>query len=365
MSTVNDFLPFCPTDSGTNLLTEAEYLAAAGRTAGNQPGVASSKLNNKALRQATYIASQLAQLISNRSNTDVLDDATPTKLLAQMYANFSIHYPVLTKYASGSGTHALTYIFFVGSGSATTGATYTNNSVTFTVVNTVASGVAIRMTGASVPLTNGVLTKTGGTGDTTLNFYAFKTALYMKLRLVGGGGGGGQSGVAATGTAGGTGGDTTFGSFTGQGGSGGSSGAAGAAGGGTSGSPLFGLTGGRGQGSSRQATSPTGYVMGGHGGSGPFGGPGGGGGYDAAGLAAVTNSGGGGGGGGGNDGTATNIFTGSGGGSGGYLETDITLPSGTYAYGVGAAGSAGSAGTSGFAGGAGGSGVVLVEEYFQ
>jgi len=45
----NNFLPFSPTDTGTNLLTQVEYAAATDRTIGNQPGVASSKLNNKAI----------------------------------------------------------------------------------------------------------------------------------------------------------------------------------------------------------------------------------------------------------------------------------------------------------------------------
>ena len=51
----NNFLPFCPTDSGTNLLTQGEYAVIATRTTGNQPGIASSKLNNKAIRQANAV----------------------------------------------------------------------------------------------------------------------------------------------------------------------------------------------------------------------------------------------------------------------------------------------------------------------
>lgn len=85
----NNFLPFSPTDTGTNLLTQVEYAAATDRTIGNQPGVASSKLNNKALRQSAFITSQLAQWLSNVLDQNVLDDANTAALLAQFYTGFS------------------------------------------------------------------------------------------------------------------------------------------------------------------------------------------------------------------------------------------------------------------------------------
>jgi hypothetical protein len=85
----NNFLPFAPTDTGTNLLTQAEYIAAADRTIGNQPGVASSKLVNKATRQATFVVSQIAQYISNKLNANVLDDADTAALLAQIVSAFA------------------------------------------------------------------------------------------------------------------------------------------------------------------------------------------------------------------------------------------------------------------------------------
>ncbi len=84
----NNFLPFCPTDTGTNLLNEADYTAAADRVSGNKPGVASSKLNNKALRQACVIASQVAQYVSDITGADMIDDGTTTTLLANMLAAF-------------------------------------------------------------------------------------------------------------------------------------------------------------------------------------------------------------------------------------------------------------------------------------
>lgn len=73
----NNILPFAPTDTGTNLLSGAAYLAASDRNNGNQPGVASSKLNNKALRQSSLMASAVAQFLADRQTT-VIDDATLT-----------------------------------------------------------------------------------------------------------------------------------------------------------------------------------------------------------------------------------------------------------------------------------------------
>jgi hypothetical protein len=88
MST-NNILPFCPTDTGTNLLTQGAYAAASDRTNGNQPGVASSKLVNKAMRQATFIVSQLAQFMADKTGSDVLDDGDTTALLAIFNSAFA------------------------------------------------------------------------------------------------------------------------------------------------------------------------------------------------------------------------------------------------------------------------------------
>lgn len=63
--------------------------------------------------------------------------------------------------------------------SPTVGATYTNNTVTFTVVGTNLAGTSgsiagtIIATGASVPTASGNLTKTGGTGDSTIAYTLF------------------------------------------------------------------------------------------------------------------------------------------------------------------------------------------------
>lgn len=370
MVPTNEFLPFCPTDTGTNLLNESDYTAAADRVSGNKPGVASSKLNNKAMRQATVVAAELAQYISNTDGVDVLDDADTAKLLAQITNALTMYPPKLTKYTGGSGTFNLTYIFQIASGSATAGATYTNNSVTYTVVTTVASGVAIKMTGNGAPTASGTLTKASGTGDATLVFRAYRAAQYIRVRLVGGGGGGSGSGTAGTGGAGGTGGDSSFGTslLLAGGGTGGvtvnPSGAAGTGGGASLGTGPVGIAIAGGGGGSGGTISGTANFIGGIGGSSALGGAGFGptdNGNDNGGAAAANS--GSGGGGGATSGGGKN--SGCGGGSGGFIDAIIAPPASSYAYAVGAQGAAGTAGTGGAVGGAGAAGLIEVTEYYQ
>lgn len=286
-------------------------------------------------------------------------------------ANISIGVaPTVQTFTSGSGTYNKNYTFIITSGSATVGATYTNNAITYTVYATVASATKVVMSGSGAPAASGTLTKASGTGDSTITFSQVLAPLYLKVRQAGGGGGGGGSGTASQ-TAGGTGGNTTFGSslLTANGGVGGgvignSGGAGGSA---TVASPAVGTaqTGGSGTGHSYSNVVVSGSSLsGGCGGNNDFGGAGGGAVYGSAGLAGAANTGGGGGG-GGTTTNVTNSYSGSGGGAGGFLQAIITSPSATYSYAVGAAGTAGGAGTSGFAGGAGGSGYIEVIEFYQ
>lgn len=70
----NEILRFADNDTGTNLLTQAEYLADPQREIGNQPGIARSKLVNKALRQSSLIAAAVAQFIADNQDIDITDD---------------------------------------------------------------------------------------------------------------------------------------------------------------------------------------------------------------------------------------------------------------------------------------------------
>lgn len=73
-----------------------------------------------------------------------------------------------TAITQGPITHTL---FGVTLANATAGATYTNNGVTFTVVTTISSGGSLHCTSTNLPSPTGSLVKTGGTGDSTINFF--------------------------------------------------------------------------------------------------------------------------------------------------------------------------------------------------
>lgn len=365
----NNFLPFAPTDTGTNLLSQVDYAAATDRTIGNQPGVASAKLVNKALRQAAYISSQFAQFLSDKLGADLLDDATPARLLSQINAVMLPIAPIVTKYTPGSGSFNRTFYFYIATGNATIGATYTNNSFTFTVKATVASGTVVACTGTGVPSVNGTLTKSGGTGDSALVFYAFKQALYMKVLGAGGGGGSAGSGTSGTGGAGGNGGNTTFGTslLVANGGVGGttsggggdpSNGGTASLGTGPVGVAVQGGSGGCGNYSASTGT----YLQGGRGGNNPLGG----GGAECTQSAADPGIDGTGGGAAGPGTNAVNsIWAGAGGGAGGFFDAIINAPLAVYAWAVGGGGTAGAAGTSGTVGEVGGAGTLVVTEVFQ
>lgn len=76
----NEILPFAGTDTGTNLLTQAEYNADSQRPIGNQPGVARSKLVNKVLRQTSLICSGLSKFIADKQATNVTDALSPNDI---------------------------------------------------------------------------------------------------------------------------------------------------------------------------------------------------------------------------------------------------------------------------------------------
>lgn len=80
-----------------------------------------------------------------------------------------------------------TWIFTVTSANATAGATYTNNGLTFTVVNTISGGTSLTCTSAvaGAPTANGTLTKASGTGDATITFSAVVSATVQVGRAYG------------------------------------------------------------------------------------------------------------------------------------------------------------------------------------
>jgi len=101
-------LQFSPNDIGTNLLTDAAYLAASDRSNGNQPGVASAKLNNKALRQATLMAAGLAQYLADQQATNVVDTLTPAQISAMLKAGIKGVLLNIQTFASGATVYTPT-----------------------------------------------------------------------------------------------------------------------------------------------------------------------------------------------------------------------------------------------------------------
>jgi len=77
-------LKFVETDTTTNLLTQAEYAADLQRDIGNQPGIARSKLVNKAMRQASLIAAGIAEYVAGKQAVDVTDELTPAQFAVML-----------------------------------------------------------------------------------------------------------------------------------------------------------------------------------------------------------------------------------------------------------------------------------------
>lgn len=91
----NEILQFASTNTGTNLLTQAEYSADAQRTTGNQPGIARSKLVNKALRQASLLAAGLAEFIADYQANNVTDSLTPQNIADYLLAAIQANIPTV------------------------------------------------------------------------------------------------------------------------------------------------------------------------------------------------------------------------------------------------------------------------------
>lgn len=282
---------------------------------------------------------------------------------------------------AGSTTFDLHYAFIVSNASATIGATYTHNAVTYTVIRTVASGNVVILSGNAPPLSSGTLTKASGTGDSTIGFSEYRAPIALRVKCVGAGGGGGGSGHTGAGN-GSAGGSSSFGTslITCTGGAGGTAGAqssndgtGGAGGAPTVNSPadgtyLDGAAGGNGQYGYQVGAGGTNYAIGAMGGSSALGGAGANGGYQGNGTtapAAKINTGSGGGGGSVQGGSASSC-TGGGGGAGAYADVEVPAPlSATYAVVVGAKGTGGAQGTAGQVGGAGADGMVEVNCIWQ
>jgi len=157
MAGTNDFLGFGGT--ATNILTQVDYAADVQRNTGNQPGVARSPLVNKALRQASFIASAVASLIAKVTNQNVVDAGTDSSAIASQLLSATM----MCGYAVQAGT-ATAYTMTLDPAPA---AYLPGMGIKFFVVNANTGAVTINVNGLGVvPLVkpSGVLTS----GDLTV-----------------------------------------------------------------------------------------------------------------------------------------------------------------------------------------------------
>ncbi|MCF6709477.1 hypothetical protein [Raoultella ornithinolytica] len=150
----NNFKPFATT-AGANVATQAEWEALIALSTGFTAGIARSGQINKALRQATVIASVLAQFIADKSESDVLDDGDTSKLLNQLiqalnasgdsrYLRVSNYLLEVQEGGSGAQSNARGYLGLGNSATSSVGST----------AGTVAAGDDSRITGAMQKASN-------------------------------------------------------------------------------------------------------------------------------------------------------------------------------------------------------------------
>lgn len=278
-----------------------------------------------------------------------------------------VTYPQSTETLTSGTTANRHYTFVISSGSATVGATYTHNSVTYTVIATVASATQVVLSGSAAPLSSGTLTKSGGTGDGTLTFTSAVTPVLLEVMCTGGGGSGGGGGSSSTPGGGSAGNTTTFGStlLSCTGGGGGTSGTAGG-GACTITAPAYGIAFSGNYGVGFGAANSNTYTSTSEGGGSVCYGGGGTANANSAGTAAIANTGGGGGGGSASISPTVERWGMSGGGSGGCARIWVKNPAASYSYSLAATQSTvGTAGTGGYAGGTGASGRCDLIYYYQ
>ncbi|MGH8709752.1 MAG: hypothetical protein ACREVA_00260 [Burkholderiales bacterium] len=83
---ISKILPFCTTDTGTNLLTDPDYAGANSLLVGHTSGRSSSRLFNKTLRQTSLLVSALAKFIADHQGTDIVDNLTLTQAVTALTA---------------------------------------------------------------------------------------------------------------------------------------------------------------------------------------------------------------------------------------------------------------------------------------
>lgn len=112
----NDFIGFASAGSA-NIMSQADYAAAAEQTDGVQPGPASSKLANKIWRQGANMAAAIADIITAQG-LDALDNGDIAALASNILAALSLIYlPLAGGQMSGNITkNALNSMLYLSGG---------------------------------------------------------------------------------------------------------------------------------------------------------------------------------------------------------------------------------------------------------
>jgi hypothetical protein len=164
----NDFLPFGGA-SGANVMTQANYAALAARTAGFSAGTANSAQLNKVWRQASIMSSALAQMISDNTGLDVLDDGTIATIVANMKkatAGRLIGVQVFTASGTYTPTPGMTTCIIEAQGGGGAGgglATPSAGNISLGAPGTSGSYAKGRFTAATIGASQAVTIGAGGT----------------------------------------------------------------------------------------------------------------------------------------------------------------------------------------------------------
>lgn len=182
----NDFKPFA-TGAGANVMSQADWVALAALATGFQSGKASSAQVNKAIRQASFIASALAQYTADKSGLDVLDNGDISGFISKMQSAFGKDFQTLDATLSAlaglaTGTDTMPYFSGIDAASQTP-LTQTGRDI---LAKTTAAAVLSYISGA--PLASPVFTGDPkaptppvGDNDTSIATTAFVAAAVAAL----------------------------------------------------------------------------------------------------------------------------------------------------------------------------------------
>lgn len=171
----NDFKPFA-IGANANVTSQSDYEALPALSTGFASGKASSSQVNKAVRQASFIASALAQFVSNKTGQDILDNGDVTSFITKMSAGFSADYlrrdNNLSEIASAGSEYQSAARLNLG----LKGAAILDVGIT---AGTVAAGNDSRITGSAQKANNLSDLSNAATARTNLGGVPVKTEVYL------------------------------------------------------------------------------------------------------------------------------------------------------------------------------------------